>query len=458
MRTIGYGLAVGAIVLGWLAAACGDTVRTHDGRTFQGRVVSEPNAATVEVETELGRIALAVSEVAGIDYGTTSPAGPKAEAAPNAPGGGRAAPVDAGGGNSPGVDERQLLAEPLAESERALTAAEGAAIWKQFLAEHASGRPADLARERLAVWQDRVDRDLVRFGPTWLARGEADRRNARADELLAQAEAQKDLEDAGKLYDEAAAAQPFRADIPFAKARRLIRAKKYPEACTALEQARTVQPDHVAALNNLGVLAAAQKNWPVAFLQLGRAAGADNPAALDNLAEAMFLAWEAGSPRQALAAVERKVEQIVAELHRGGKHVGQARWGSAWIEQARYEQIRKDNAVVDAQLAERQARFALAEKKQSEADAALLSLQRDFLRRFGRRGAGPAGRDVRGQFAAADDQARQARQEADKLRKEIDELRAKRTNAPHPGRLILIDLDARTELASLSAPPGTPPQ
>ena len=221
--------------------------------------------------------------------------------------------------------------------------ADGVPLLEKFIADHAGNPMAEVAGRELALWKMRVEKGLVRFGPTgWLPKAEVDKKNEAADKLVTRASGEDKPEVALKTLTEAAAASPFRADIQFKKFEVLMKAtpsrEKDANGPLAVITGK-IDPNNVAAINNLGVLAARQKQWQVAFDLLLKAAGKspDTDVLWDNFDQAFAMAQASGVTMTALIAADSQMRGVVGKIHKAGKRVGDTRWGNSWIPEKDFE-------------------------------------------------------------------------------------------------------------------------
>ena len=121
----------------------------------------------------------------------------------------------------------------------------------------------------------------------------------------------------------------------------------------ALGEVVKIDPNHVAARNDLAVLAANQQQWGTAFNNLAKAmAGSDSDVILDNYDLVLELAKRDASAGPLLADGYRLVQAAVGRLHAAGKHVGQGRWGNSWLAEKEIVRLVTENAAIDARVAE----------------------------------------------------------------------------------------------------------
>lgn len=422
--------------------ALADVLVMHDGRRVAGRVLDQPNPAVVRIETTFGVMEFKATEVARVEYGPVASPSPSPS------------PTPATRPESITIADRELLARTNAEADKCATAAEGLAIWLKFLKDLSApakdGSLARLAEERRVVWQQRVDRGQVRFGPTWQARTEVDKRIAKADELVATAAKAGPIDEAVRALDAAAVANPYRADIPFIKAKRLIDANRFPQAQAAFESVLIATPDHGAALNNVGVLLARDHNFARAIASLGRAAAlmSDSDVPADNLDVAIMLARKAESKAD-VAAGERQVKALVDACHKAGKHISEIRWGNSWIANAEFEKLNAEWTRAESGQATNLIKRTRLEGDVVIAQKVLGDTERDFRKKMDDEGETPAVRDLATKVVTARARLRELNEQIRAVDKDTADLLAKRPAQPHANSFTLLEADGKGTMMTL---------
>jgi hypothetical protein len=307
---------------------------------------------------------------------------------------------------------------------------------------------ANAARGQMRLWRERANAKLARFGPQWLAESEVEQRSARAEQLLSQAESADDQSRA-KLLQEAAKAHPYRVDIPFAEFRMHYRAERMREASGALGAVLRIDRDHLAALNNAGVLAAGQKQWQVAFAQLSRAAARDSDVAFDNLDQAIEMA-RADKYRMADRG-EEMIAAAVTQLHRADRHKGQTRWGNSWISLEEHKEHVEADRNVDRKRAKVLAAMRSLAGKYSRLRTERSKLRRQMKAYGGNQKNNSTYKRIKSDLNKIDKEVEQIEKKAEELKGERDKIDQERPQPPHAGRLVLLDLDGSTEFASIDA-------
>ncbi|MCG3178396.1 MAG: hypothetical protein BIFFINMI_00723 [Phycisphaerae bacterium] len=367
---------------------------------------------------------------------TTVMTGPALSAAADPPAEPSAAPADAN------AEHTFLVAR--AEAEKAGTAEEGLAVWTAYLKQFPEGPKVVQAAAEREVWQQRVDAGLVRFGPNWIGREEAQRRNQQVDALLKEAATAPDVNVALKLLNDAAVLHPWRLDVPFTRGELMLKADRLTDAAAAYDAALRIEADQAAAANNLGVLSARQLNWARAIQHLLKAARS-NPAdpILDNLDLTMWLAKQKGYSATALAAADKQLRQIIDQMHAAGKQKGMTRWGNKWVSQEQYDKSAKEAADIEKQAAATRGKLDKLQSQSDQTDAEIESMRREMRDRFDRWGRG-GGRpndtgNLRQRFDSAYQQREKLREQIRQAQSELDAFKAKYPEPTHANRLVLLD-------------------
>lgn len=357
------GLLAGLLLTASITTA--DVVTLHDGRVVKGKITSDAGAPVVKIETTMGPLQFPMTMVKSIATGDEPAPSPSPSPSPaDAPS------VDAPPADTPppasqpdplvsGPIDPAVLAklnETRQATAKAATGAEGLAAWDAFLAICKTGSLADRARQEQVIWKDRADKNLVRFGPNqWLAKDQVDARVAKANELVTQAEAAADDNEAGRLFDQAIASNPYLIDIPLKKAAHFHKAHNLPKYSVALADVLKVDPNNVMARNNLGVNYAVQRQWAMAIGQLARAAAnsLDDETSLNNLDQvAALIADDDDAPDSLEAEADRAIRSVVEKLHAAKQHVGETRWGTKWISDKEYKDNLAKCAEINKKIAE----------------------------------------------------------------------------------------------------------
>jgi len=320
--------------------------------------------------------------------------------------------------------------------------ADGLPLLEAFISSHQGVPQAEMAQKELAMWKDRADKNLVRFGQTWRPKDEVDKLNAKVEEMLTAAASEEKTDKAIKLLTDAAKINPYRTDIPFKKFQAFLKDKREKEAAGALAGVLKIDPNNVAAMNNIGVLDARQKQWQQAFDMLLRAAGKspDTNAIWDNFDAATVMAEENGGASLVQAA-DSAMRGLVAKIHKAGKHPNETRWGNSWISEEDYAKYAKENRQSGSKLVGIKSRIRSLKASKSK-----LERERKVL----------ADKDEKTSTDTA--QIKQLDKKIEAIDKQLSELedqaeKSKGNEPSHADKLVLLALDG-SELESLEAVPA----
>ena len=297
------------------------------------------------------------------------------------------------------------------------------------------------------------------------AQGPVRRRQAKADELIGKADSASSPDEASKLLDQAAQQNPYRVDIPQKKAAIWYKAtpKNMGKYGQALGEVVKIEPDNVAARNNLGVLQAQHEQWGSAMANISKAAmNSDSDTIMDNLDQVLAMAEADGVTGPALTELDRLIRQTVAQMHNAKKHVGDNRWGNKWVKEEDYQKYLRENVEISKKVIAEEARFE-ALKKGHEQWVAKKSQLDTTIKSYSTAGysTGAGGYATPGttyvdltalnkQSADLGTQIKQAETEGKAIQNRIKTTLSTRNVPPHSGKLVLLDADGKAELESIT--------
>jgi tetratricopeptide (TPR) repeat protein len=417
------------VVLAMCSLAGGDTVHLKGGLIYEGKVTSAPNDAVVVIETSSGTVQISASRVLKIVKGNANPTtqpDPINQPVPNP-------------NPMPQVALREKYAELRASAESLTDGEAGLKLWQAAAPAFKGSAQESMVQKELDEWKYRVDHGLVKFGPQWVPLAQVQERLSKADELIKSAAGSLAVDDAIKLLDQAAKAHPFRADIPFLKGLQLCKARRLSDAGLAFGDAIKLDANHMAARNNIAVLAAAQKQWQAAISNSSKAAAiGDNDIAFDNLDLVLKLADDGGTDPADIAEADRQLRVQITRLHVLGKHVGQNRWGSGWIDEDEYQKNVKINAGIDSKTGAQ--RKQLARLKSTYAKNQ--QTYEDCMKKMNSSSRVSAYDPTLSDKASkAMDDNRDISRQMSTVRQQISQLSIGRIEPPHADSLILLNLE-----------------
>lgn len=344
------GIAVIGLAL-FAGVASADVVRLKDGTTVEGDIRRGPDGW--EVTTGAGKkIVIAAENVAAIE------AKPKAGVAVS--------------------DER------LASLRRAAAAMPDIKQvidrYRGFIVQFAGTPAADAAKADLAIWQDRLDRKLVRVGDQWLTEAE---RDALADRSYQTAEQAMTLLQQGRtqqgapLVEQALTENPRNAAAWYLKGILLFKQDKAVEARKAFETASGLVPDHAATYNNLAVVLWRQSQYVAALLNYEKAllAAPLHRGVVDNMAEALSSLPVELRDGAHVKRIVRHFNDQDSLLQQQLAQQGFYRWGSTWVARSDYDQLVAVEREVRGKIDQLEIEFNAVTARLQRLDADITTVQ-----------------------------------------------------------------------------------
>jgi tetratricopeptide (TPR) repeat protein len=324
-----YTIALTIILLTPIALN-GDVLHLKDGRTLEGDVKRSPDGWVVVSKGET--VTVSSDEVKSIEVG----AGAKTE--------------DAG---------LFSLRRSVASTTDAKSAIDK---YERFIATNKDAPVAEVARADLRIWQDRLDRKLVKLGDKWVTPAEVEQAKAKYAEQLIEA---RDLLLAGKAKEAEAIVGKVLAGEPQEPAALYLRgilafaSGDMPAARKAFDASLAAQ-EHGPTMNNVAVVMMRQNQAPAALNMYGRALAASpgDPRVLDNVAEAL----NASAPDNKLNGPVKKLTGIFSPLDiamaQQRASEGLYRWGATWVAKHDLDRLQAIERQVNEQLLEYEREFA----------------------------------------------------------------------------------------------------
>lgn len=234
--------------------------------------------------------------------------------------------------------------------------------YQKFIDNPANATVRDDAAKDLAMWQDRLDRGLVKFAGQWITpqqraqiRAQSDQKALQACDLLAHGQ----IHTAEPLLADALQADPTNVSALYLDGWRLAQENHIADARKRFEAVVALLPDNAPALNNLAVLAWRQKLLAPTAGLYNRAMLAAPQAKdiLDNVAEMLEALPdnERASPN-----AKRTAELFAAQdalLQQAMNQNGWCRWGSTWVTGKQLDDLKAAQAKIQGQLDALQADF-----------------------------------------------------------------------------------------------------
>lgn len=227
--------------------------------------------------------------------------------------------------------------------------------YRKFIEQHVGTPAGDEAVRDAQVWEDRLNKGMVKVGDRWLSKEAQTELQAKSVER-AQAARQMLLQ--GRLRDGTAALDAALAENPQNAAAQYLRGVVYfrqqqpLNARKAFEAVAQWTPNHAPTLNNLAVLMWGAKQYAISLNYYGQAMNAAplTQQVLDNVAEALNDLPQS----QRDNAVTKKVVLLFnaqdMSLQARMKKQGRLRWGSTWVTEKQLESLRREEQEIEDKL------------------------------------------------------------------------------------------------------------
>lgn len=265
--------------------------------------------------------------------------------------------------------------------------------YRRFIEQNAGTEAAKEAQKDLAVWTDRQSRGLVKIANAWFTPAEV---AAMRDQSFAVASEARELIKDGRIKEaeavlaKALAVDPNNASAQYLRGILEFRAGRMPAARRAFESADAQVPNHAPTLNNLGVILSRQ-NQHVASLSMYDKAMEAAPLdrdILNNVAEALYALPEDTKKGQVVQRTSKRFIEQDEQLQLEMARVGQFRWGSTWVDQAKLDELKAAEGQVKGRLDELAEEFEASQARigviDQEVDANAREMRRIEARRYGR--------------------------------------------------------------------------
>ena len=362
-------LAAAALSVALSAVASADVVTLRNGTTVEGRLRRAEGGWTI-LAPDGRSIFIEAAEVASVRLTDSQPEA-KPESKPDKP--------------APGPPDEAVAKSRLQSLRRAVAnVADPAEIvrrYKRFI-EQVKATPAAQAEASadLAVWQDRIDRQMVRMGDDWLT---PDQRRQRAVNALQAALRARDFlkqdrpKEAADVLAAALKVDPENVSALYLQGLLLLDAGQLPQARATLEKVDALAPRHAPTLYDLGVINLRQNQQMRAakYFSDALAAAPINRQLLDGVAEVLDALPPEDRPKppaKTLAAEFARQDAILAgQLAAQGLY----RWGSSYVPAEKKKEIDAAQEKVDARLKELQGDFDLTQAAIERTDADLAATQ-----------------------------------------------------------------------------------
>jgi Tfp pilus assembly protein PilF len=214
----------------------------------------------------------------------------------------------------------------------------------------------------LAVWQDRLDRKMVKVGGKWVTPEE---RAAMQEQAVAAADAARKLLRDGQLKDaedainKAIAEDPTNVAALYLRGLLAYRQDQLIPARKAFESVNALAANHAPTLNNLGVILFRQNQiaGAMGFYDQAMQSSPRNKQVLNNVAEALNAMTEDQLKTQIAQRAARRFTEQDQDLAKDLLQQGLHRWGATWVTADQLDELRQAEQAVRNQLDDLSAQF-----------------------------------------------------------------------------------------------------
>ena len=227
------------------------------------------------------------------------------------------------------------------------------------------------AQKELASWQAKKDQGLVKIAGKWVTEDEKEKILSSTNDLAEkawtalQANRNKEAEELLKQTLEIDAAHPLGL---YLQGVLYYRQNKLPLARRAFEGVAENLPEHAATLNNVAIIFVQQKEVirAMPFFDRAMLAMPDNKYILGNVLEVLMTLPESQQKNSAVVKVQKRFAEQDTRLSQTMAKAGWYRWGGLWVDQAKIDQLKKEEADVKARMDNLQREFDSAEGRLRE--------------------------------------------------------------------------------------------
>lgn len=337
------------VLIALAAPAIGEVVHLNDGTTIEGTLQRTNDGWTVTAAD--GKVTTVTrSQVRSIEF-------KKSGAAPGDSAGQRLASLRRAMANQndlPRIIER----------------------FKAFIAQNPNTPAAKEAEQDLSVWQDRLDKGLVRAGDQWVTKDQLAELQKQATQT---AIAVRSLIEGGRLADAMAAVDkaltvsPQNASLLYLKGVICFRQNQLVPARDAFQAAAAADPGDAAAHNNIAVILWRQHTPVAALAEYDKAMAArpQDQTILDNVAEALHALPKEYTDKDLTRRAREHFTGQDAALRKTMADRGQYRWGSQWVDEREHNRLMAQQKAVQDKIDSMQREF-------DNTKATLVKLDRDI--------------------------------------------------------------------------------
>jgi Flp pilus assembly protein TadD len=257
--------------------------------------------------------------------------------------------------------------------------------YRKFIEQHIGTPAADEALKDVQVWEDRLEKGMVKLGDKWVTKAEQEALRANGAERAAAARrllVQGRNREAMTAIESALAEDPQNAAAHYLRGVVLFRQDQTANSRKAFDTVVQLVPNHGPTLNNIAVIMWRAKQYPGAINYYGQAMNAipGTRQVLDNVAEALN---ELPQNQRDNAVTKKVVLLFNAQdmaLQSRMKKRGLFRWGSTWVKEQELKQLKAEEDRVEDKLAKLEDEFEQVQDRIEQIDRDIGDTERSIRR------------------------------------------------------------------------------
>ena len=345
--------------------------------------------------------------------------------------------------------------------------------YRTFIDQNPGTPAAAAAGKEILVWQDRLDRGLVKVVDKWMTPDDRDALRAKSVDiaiLLHDMLKQGRLKESTATLEHSLQIDPQNASFLYLHGVMQYQMEFLPVSRKSFEGVLVTAPDHAPTLNNLAVILWRQHALIAALGYYDRAmlAAPSSLEILDNVAEALNLLPKEMRESIVTKKVVRHFKEQDDTLQKKMSESGQYRWGSTWVSEKELKKLKDDEKVIKDQITQMGTDFDAVKAKIAVLDRQIAELVNEMnLIDAQTYAPGPNGTTIRlpyppvfftlGQQVAAMRADRAARlEQLETLRKAAKKAQAQLPAPKYAGLQKIIDFDGVPLPAGVRLPAAAP--
>jgi tetratricopeptide (TPR) repeat protein len=464
------GLAAGGAIACWALVlhVSADVIQLNDGSKVEGEIVRRTDTSYVVKSADGGITSVDASKVKSLEAKRGAAAAASSSNTPPP----STAPTTKPAAGSP--DSAMLGLMSLRRSvENQTDARKILERYRKFIEQHVGSPAGDEAVRDAQVWEDRLDKGMVKVGDRWLSKAAQTELHAKSVERAEAARQQLlkgHLREATVALDAALAENPQNAAAQYLRGIVYYRQQQPLNARKAFEAVAQWTPNHAPTLNNLAVLMWGAKQHAIALNYYGQAMNAApyTQHVLDNVAEALNDLPQSQRDnevtKKAVLLFNAQDMTLQGRLKKQGLH----RWGSTWVKDKQLETLRAEEKDIEGKLGKMNEEFEQVQDRLEQIGRDIADTERSIRRieasSYGRDSSGRPIRlsypklyyDLKDDLEQLQTEKQSETDKSGRLRKAAKVMQGSLSVPRYTGLQQIIGAEGAPDLPDLAAPPASP--